>query len=119
MNRYKIFIFLFLICLIATSIFIKFNKINLNGEKAKAIAITELEKWVSKNTLDANQIKGATFQSLSVENSIIHVTLFKDVSIKNENGIIQNEGTHFSYFHVYLNLKYDVLSVKRGPDELS
>ncbi|PCJ51361.1 MAG: hypothetical protein COA79_26520 [Planctomycetota bacterium] len=119
MNHKTFYILLVLICLFSSSYFVPFLRFDLNTEKAKGIAIAELQKWVSKNPIDAHQIQGASFKSVSIENKIIHITLFKDVSIKNANGVTQSEGMHLSYFHVYLNFNYEVQSVRRGPDLLS
>ena len=56
---------------------------------------------------------------MSREGNVIHVTLQKDVSARDEHGRAYPEGMHVSYFHVYLSSQYVVEKVVRGPDMIS
>lgn len=87
--------------------------------KAKEIAIRELEKWVKGTVVDSEQIAGATVSTVTKEGNLIHITMMKDVSARDNDGRVQPEGMHKVYFHVFLDQNFRVVKVERGPDEMS
>ena len=84
----------------------------IDESKAGFIASAALSDWLKENPEDADQIEGASVSDISTEGKLIHVTLKKEVS-RGENYF------HDAYFHVYLNWKYQVEKVVRGPDAMS
>ncbi|MFP6601891.1 MAG: hypothetical protein VB862_05145 [Pirellulaceae bacterium] len=84
----------------------------IDESKAGFIASAALSDWLEENPADADQIEGASVSDISTEGKLIHVTLKKEIS----------RGAHYfhdAYFHVYLNWKYQVVKVVRGPDAIS
>ncbi len=86
----------------------------INENRVKKIAKDALKKWIEYNPVDSAQIKGAKVVKIECDDIIIHVTLMKDNSTNNQEGI------HKAYFHVYLlSENLEVIKVVRGPDEIS
>ncbi len=84
----------------------------IDESKAGFIASAALSDWLEENPVDADQIEGASVSDISTEGKLIHVTLEKEISRGDYY-------FHDAYFHVYLNLKYQVVKVVRGPDAMS